>query len=134
MTWNPTNTKFDVTIAGSQWTTSGTEIYYNGKVGIGMTNPSASGAILQINGSISLPSTTNSSYFWSGVSSTFLGRANTAGSYSSSAAVGDLVLSSNNKIIIKSGATTNPIAICVDLSNNIGIGKTNPSSIRKFVY
>ncbi len=128
MTWNPTNTKFDVTIAGSQWTTSGTEIYYNGKVGIGMTNPSASGAILQINGSISLPSTTNSSYFWSGVSSTFLGRANVAGSYSSSAAVGDLVLSSNNKIIIKSGATSNPIAICVDLSNNVGIGKTNPSS------
>jgi hypothetical protein len=128
MTWNPTNTKFDVTIAGSKWTTSDTEIYYNGKVGIGMTNPSASGAILQINGSISLPSTTNSSYFWSGVSSTFLGRANVAGSYSSSAAVGDLVLSSNNKIIIKSGATSNPIAICVDLSNNIGIGKTNPSS------
>ena len=128
MTWNPTNTKFDVTIAGSQWTTSGSDIYYTtGKVGIGLTNPSPTGAVLQVTGTISLSSAASSAFFWSGVSNTLLGRANIAGAYSSSAAVGDLILSGGNKIIIKSGTTTNPIAICVDLSNNVGIGKTNPS-------
>jgi len=132
MTWNPTNTKFDVTIAGSQWTTTGNEIYYSaGKVGIGLTNPSSSGANLQIQGTVSLSSTGSTSFFWNGNTNTFFGRANTAGTYSSSAAVGDLVLSSNNKIIIKSGATANPIAMCVDTANNIGIGKTNPSSLYK---
>jgi len=127
MTWNPTNTKFDVTIAGSKWTTTGNEIYYSaGKVGIGLTNPSSSGAALQVTGTISLSSAASSAFFWSGVSDTFLGRANIAGTYSSSAAIGDLILSGGNKIIIKSGATANPIAMCIDTSNNVGIGKTNP--------
>jgi len=81
---------------------------------------------LQVTGTISLSSAASSAFFWSGVSDTFLGRANIAGTYSSSAAIGDLILSGGNKIIIKSGATANPIAMCVDLSNNVGIGKTNP--------
>jgi hypothetical protein len=128
MTWNTGTNKFDVNVISSQWTTTGTEIYYStGKVGIGLTNPSSSGATLQVTGTVSLSSSANTSLFWSGNTNTLLGRANTAGTYSSSAAVGDLVLSSNNKIIIKSGASTNPIAMCVDTSNNVGIGKTNPS-------
>ena len=118
----------NVPVSFSQWTTTGNDIYYAGKVGIGTTTPSSTGAALQINGSIGLFSSGNTSYFWSGVSNTFLGRANAAAAYSSSAAVGDIVLSSNNKLIFKTGVSTNPIAMCVDTSNNIGIGKTNPSA------
>ena len=121
----------NVPVSFSQWTTTGNDIYYAGKVGIGTTTPSSTGAALQINGTVSLSSSANTSFFWSGFTNTLIGRANTAGTYSSSAGVGDLVLSSNNKIIIKSGASTNPIAMCVDTSNNVGIGKTNPSATYK---
>jgi hypothetical protein len=135
MTWNTTTNKFDVTVTGggSNWTKTGNEIYYStGRVGIGLTNPSSTGATLQVTGTasftqpISLSSAVNTSYWWNGNGNTFLGRAATAGSYSSLAGVGDLVLSSDQKLILKTGVTENGAALCVDTLNNVGIGITNP--------
>jgi hypothetical protein len=135
MVWNTTTNKFDVTVTGvsSQWTKTGNEIYYStGRVGIGLTNPSSTGATLQVTGTafftqpIRLSSTINTSYFWDGAGNTFLGRAATAGSYSSLAGIGDLVLSSDQKLILKTGVTANGAALCVDTLNNVGIGITNP--------
>ena len=93
--------------------------------------PTSTGAHLQVGGtaffsqSIRISSINNTSYWWSGFDNTFLGRAATAGTYSSLAGVGDLVLSSDSKIILKTGATDSGVALCVN-TNNVGIGKTGP--------
>jgi hypothetical protein len=116
----------------SNWTKTGNEIYYSGgNVGIAMT-PTSAGENLQVGGtalfsqSIKLSSINNTAYMWSGLNNTFLGRAATAGTYSILAGPGDLVLSSDSRIILKTGATDSSIALCVNSLNNIAIGKANP--------
>jgi hypothetical protein len=121
-------------LVGSNWTRlAGNQIYYaSGRVGIGLRDPTTTGATLQVTGSafftlpISLSSLSNTSYWWNGNGNTFLGRAVTDGTYSSLATVGDLVLSSDQKLILKTGVTANGAALCVDTLNNVGIGITNP--------
>jgi hypothetical protein len=106
---------------------------FRNAVGIGTTSISA-GLSLHVVGSaffsspVRLSSTVSTSYWWDGNSNTFLGRAAVAGSYSSLSAIGDLVLSSDKKLLLKTGPTANGAALCVDLSNNIGIGTTVPTS------
>jgi hypothetical protein len=138
MTWNAGTNKFDVPL--SQWTTSVNEIYNNntGNVGIGAI-PVAVGSKLQITGSVycsstvSLSSTSNTAYWWSGNGNTFLGRAATAGVYSSLAAVGDLVLSSDKKLILKTGVTASGGAIIIDNSANsfLQLHKTTVNTLVK---
>ncbi len=80
------------------------------------------------NGSVSLRADANSSYFWTTTTDTYLGRASAVGAYSSSSIVGDLILSGNNNIIIKSGTSTATPSIYVKQTDgNVGIGKNNPS-------
>jgi hypothetical protein len=106
---------------------------FRNAVGIGTTSISA-GLSLHVVGSaffsspVRLSSTVSTSYWWDGNSNTFLGRAAVAGSYSSLSAIGDLVLSSDKKILMKSGPSANGSALTIDLSNNVGIGTTVPTS------
>jgi hypothetical protein len=106
---------------------------FRNAVGIGTTSITA-GLSLHVVGTsffsqpVRLSSTVSTSYWWDGNGNTFLGRVATAGIYSNLSAVGDLVLSSDKKILMKSGPTANGCALCVDLSNNIGIGTTVPTS------
>jgi hypothetical protein len=106
---------------------------FRNAVGIGTTSIFA-GLSLHVvgsafySGTVRLSSTANTSYWWDGNSNTFLGRASVAGGYSSLSAIGDLVLSSDKKILMKSGPSANGSALTIDLSNNIGIGTTVPTS------
>jgi hypothetical protein len=107
---------------------------FRNAVGIGTTSIFA-GLSLHVvgsafySGTVRLSSTANTSYWWDGNSNTFLGRASVAGGYSSLSAIGDLVLSSDKKILMKSGPSANGSALTIDLSNNIGIGTTVPLTI-----
>jgi hypothetical protein len=106
---------------------------FRNAVGIGTTSITAGFALHVVGAAffsqpVRLSSAASTSYFWDGNGNTFLGRVATAGIYSNLSAVGDLVLSSDKKILMKSGPTTNGCALCVDLSNNIGIGITTPTS------
>jgi hypothetical protein len=111
---------------------------FRNAVGIGTTSISA-GLSLHVVGSaffsspVRLSSTVSTSYWWDGNSNTFLGRAAVAGSYSSLATVGDLVLSSDKKILMKSGPSTNGSALTIDLSNNIGIGVATATAVLDIV-
>jgi hypothetical protein len=66
-----------------------------------------------------LPTNTDTSLYWNGTVSS-LGRANGAGNYSTSAAVGDIVLRSANKVILQSGSGAS--GLMIDTNNNVGIG------------
>jgi hypothetical protein len=111
---------------------------FRNAVGIGTTSISA-GLSLHVVGSaffsspVRLSSTVSTSYWWDGNSNTFLGRAAVAGSYSSLSAIGDLVLSSDKKLLLKTGPTANGAALCVDLSNNIGIGVATATAVLDIV-
>jgi hypothetical protein len=58
-----------------------------------------------------------------------MGRAGTGNTYSTSTSTNDIVLRSDNKLLLQSDLGA--VAMCVDTSNHIGIGKTNPSSSYK---
>jgi hypothetical protein len=61
-----------------------------------------------------------------------LSRALTANNFTTGAAIGDIVLSSDAKLHLVGGSTgTQAPALTVDAVNNIGIGKTNPSATSK---
>jgi hypothetical protein len=113
MTWNTGTNKFDVaapytlptatnTILGG--VKSGNDISVNPTTGI----MSLSGNDIYLNG------TTNREYSWSGSNSS-LGRAATAGAYSSSSIINDLVLRSANNLILQSGTGTS--ALIINTSN-----------------
>ena len=126
LVWNTTTNKFDAS-ATSKWTTNGTDIYYNtGGVAIGST--AATPFKFLVNGSsyfsqpLALNSTNNSSLYWNGANNTFLGRAYIANGYMTGTAAGDLILSSDEKIYIKSGGSTAVPAIKIDKNNNVIIG------------
>jgi hypothetical protein len=113
MTWNTGTNKFDVaapytlpiatnTILGG--VKSGNDISVNPTTGI----MSLSGNDIYLNG------TTNREYSWSGSNSS-LGRAATAGAYSSSSIINDLVLRSAGNLILQSGTTTS--ALIINTSN-----------------
>jgi len=73
-------------------------------------------------------SASSTSIFWNGLTDTYLARANAIGSYSSSSIVGDVVISSDKNIIIKSGVqSVTPSIYVKQTDGNVGIGKNNPS-------
>jgi hypothetical protein len=113
MTWNTGTNKFDVaapytlptatnTILGG--VKSGNDISVNPTTGI----MSLSGNDIYLNG------TTNREYSWAGSNSS-LGRAATAGAYSSSSIINDLVLRSAGNLILQSGTGTS--ALIINTSN-----------------
>ena len=70
----------------------------------------------------------STSIFWNGLNDTYLARANAIGSFSSSSIVGDVVISSDKNIIIKSGIQSATPSIYVKQTDgNVGIWKNNPS-------
>ena len=75
--------------------------------------------------SIYLDGASARAFSWSG-STSLLGRATAAGNWSTSAAINDVTLRSSNKLLLQSG--TGAAAIVVDVSNNVGIGKTSITS------
>jgi hypothetical protein len=114
MTWNTGTNKFDVaapytlpiatnaTLGGVR--PDNTTISVNATTGI----ISLSGNDIYLNG------TTNREYSWAGSNSS-LGRAATAGAYSSSSIINDLVLRSAGNLILQSGTTTS--ALIINTSN-----------------
>jgi len=74
--------------------------------------------------SIYLDGASARAFSWSG-SMSLLGRATAAGNWSTSAAINDVTLRSSNKLLLQSG--TGAACIVINASNNVGIGKTNPS-------
>ena len=70
----------------------------------------------------------STSIFWNGLTDTYLARANGIGSFSSSSIVGDVVISSDKNIIIKSGVqSVTPSIYVKQTDGNVGIAKNNPS-------
>jgi hypothetical protein len=113
MTWNTGTNKFDVaapytlpiaTNAILGGVKSGNDISVNPTTGI----MSLSGNDIYLNG------TTNREYSWAGSNSS-LGRVATAGAYSSSSIINDLVLRSANNLILQSGTGTS--ALIINTSN-----------------
>jgi hypothetical protein len=113
MTWNTGTNKFDVaapytlpiaTNAILGGVKSGNDISVNPTTGI----MSLSGNDIYLNG------TTNREYSWAGSNSS-LGRVATAGAYSSSSIINDLVLRSAGNLILQSGTTTS--ALIINTSN-----------------
>jgi hypothetical protein len=113
MTWNTGTNKFDVaapytlpiaTNAILGGVKSGNDISVNPTTGI----MSLSGNDIYLKG------TTNREYSWAGSNSS-LGRVATAGAYSSSSIINDLVLRSAGNLILQSGTTTS--ALIINTSN-----------------
>ena len=74
----------------------------------------------------------NSRLHWSGYSNAFIGRTQTAAAHSDYRAISDLILSYDNRLLIKSGGAANIPAIGIDTSNNVGIGGIPTNSGSKF--
>jgi hypothetical protein len=130
MTWNTGTNKFDVaapytlptatnTILGG--VKSGNDISVNPTTGI----MSLSGNDIYLNG------TTNKEYSWLSSNSS-LGRSATAGAYSTSSIINDLVLRSAGNLILQSG--TGAIALIINTTNQaifrnaVGVGLTTISA------
>ena len=116
---------------GSQWSNNAANVFLlSSNVGIGTTTPNAS---FDVNGVIMTRSTTTPqiSFINSNNSQqSIIAMATSAAQYSSSAASNDLVIRTDNptsRLHLLSG--TGAAAITVNSNNNVGIGKTNPSSL-----
>jgi hypothetical protein len=114
MTWNTGTNKFDVAVTSYTLPTATNTILGGVKSGNDISvNPTT--GIMSLSGNdIYLNGTTNREYSWSGSNSS-LGRAATAGAYSSSSIINDLVLRSAGNLILQSGTTTS--ALIINTSN-----------------
>ncbi|HCN76454.1 MAG TPA: hypothetical protein DIT13_04560 [Verrucomicrobiales bacterium] len=101
-----------------------------GNVGIGTTSPSHKLHVFgntALQGSASSDSVGFSIYNSGGAERATLGMAGAGGAYSSDAVQGDTIVRAfNGKLLLQSG--TGSSAICINSSNNVGIGKSNPGS------
>jgi len=109
----------------SQWSTSGTKIYYNaGNVGIGITNPSEK---LHVNGSCKLDNTIIRKYGGTNNDWTEIKHASLSSYNISMKNDGEMWLNvptSKNMYFLVNGTKK----MVLDSSGNVGIGKNNPAS------
>jgi len=139
---NDLNVSNFVRTSASKWTANAGTIYatdLGSNIVIGQVQTGTSGSKFKVypnsgqnacffNGSVVMGTASSTSIFWNGLTDTYLGRANAIGSFSSSSIVGDVVISSDKNIIIKSGANSVTPSIYVKQTDgNVGIGKNNPS-------
>ena len=123
MTWNTGTNRFDV--AAPYTLPIATSTILGGvKPDTSFTVNATTGVMSLSGASIYLDGASARAFSWTG-STSALGRATAAQNYSTSAAINDVTLRSSNKLLLQSG--TGVAAIVVDVSNNVGIGKTNPS-------
>jgi hypothetical protein len=123
MTWNTGTNRFDV--AAPYTLPIATSTILGGvKPDSSFTVNGTSGVMSLSGNDIYLASTAARAYSWSG-STSLLGRATAAQNYSTSSAANDIILRGSNKILLQSG--TGAACIVINASNNVGIGKTNPS-------
>lgn len=109
--------------------------YMEGSVGIGKSNPSfkldvlGNARVHGFSGSIGLTVSNNTNpsiEVNNGASALNIGVANVAGAYSTDAATNDTIVRNNGgKLLLQSGSGAS--AICVNTTNNVGIGTVNPS-------
>ncbi|MBK7963164.1 MAG: hypothetical protein IPK04_19450 [Bdellovibrionales bacterium] len=122
--------------SGSQWTTTGSDIYFNtGNVGIGITNPSellhlrkdsASQTYLRVENSFASGGSASARF---GVKTNAAGEAYFGGWVTTAAAslrgnYGIIVNGGNNNLLL---GTNNQARVLIDNMGNVGIGTTTPS-------
>ena len=131
-----------VRTSASKWTANDGTIYatdLGSNIVIGQVQTGTSGSKFKVypnsgqnacffNGSVVMGTASSTSIFWNGLTDTYLARANGIGSFSSSSIVGDVVISSDKNIIIKSGVqSVTPSIYVKQTDGNVGIAKNNPS-------
>ncbi|MEY3055565.1 MAG: Yellowstone lake phycodnavirus 2, partial [Bacteroidota bacterium] len=139
---NDLNVSNFVRTSASKWTANAGTIYatdLGSNIVIGQVQTGTSGSKFKVypnsgqnacffNGSVVMGSASSTSIFWNGLTDTYLARANAIGSFSSSSIVGDVVISSDKNIIIKSGIqSVTPSIYVKQTDGNVGIAKNNPS-------
>jgi hypothetical protein len=116
------------TLSSSQWTTSGSNIYFNGgNVGIG-TVTNTTGVKFDVRGIIESNAGigAGNSFYFKGVANSDLCRVISNGDHATGTIANDTVLRSTRKLFLQSGIGAPGIVI--DTSNNVGIGTTTPTS------